>query len=444
MKSMRKKIQSSMLLVVLTTLAIAYAITLFFVYGRVRTLAEEDVRYETEYLAAALNISGEGFLQEMDAVEPGSRLTLIDTDGTVLYDSEEHGEPLENHGDRPEVRAAFEHGIGQDARRSDTLRQDMFYCAERLSDGKVIRISKPVRSVLFTALEILPVMLLIGALMLAFAAYVANRQAEHLVEPINHLDLDDPLNNNDTYEELTPLLHRIDEQNRAKDALADMRKEFSANVSHELKTPLTSISGYAEIIRDGLVKPEDISNFSDRIYKEANRLVNLINDIMKLSRLDENKIGLDWENVNLYALAREVIQRLGPRATEFDVRVTLSGEDCTIRGIRQVLDEMIYNIVENAIKYNKKGGSVEVWVGKDISGKKLVVSDTGIGIPEAEQNRIFERFYRVDKSRSKERGGTGLGLSIVKHGIELHHARISLHSELGVGTTIGIIFNEDV
>ena len=242
------------------------------------------------------------------------------------------------------------------------------------------------------------------------------------------------------YEELTPLLMSIDRQNKEKDAIANMRKEFSANVSHELKTPLTSISGYAEIMKDGLVKPEDMKKFSERIYNEASRLITLVEDIIKLSRLDEGKVELEKVEVDLYQLAREVCSRLAPQANARDIRIEVTGESVVYRGIRQILDEMVYNICENAIKYNKDGGTLSVWVGSTLKGKKIIVTDTGIGIPADQQERIFERFYRVDKSHSKESGGTGLGLSIVKHGAMIHDADIRVESEVGKGTRMELTF----
>jgi len=222
-----------------------------------------------------------------------------------------------------------------------------------------------------------------------------------------------------------------------------MRKEFSANVSHELKTPLTSISGYAEIMMNGLVRAEDIPGFSKRIYKEARRLITLVEDIIKLSKLDEESVELEKEDVELYELTREIVSRLSPQCSEKKISVALSGEPVFCHGIRQILDEMIYNITENAIKYNRDGGSVSVWVGNTLDGPKISVSDTGIGIPEEHQERIFERFYRVDKSHSKERGGTGLGLSIVKHGAILHGAKVTVNSEPGKGTKIEIRFPKE-
>ena len=272
-----------------------------------------------------------------------------------------------------------------------------------------------------------------------FAWILGRWQTERLIRPINELDIEHPLENV-VYEELRPLLTAMDRRNKEKAAVEDMRKEFSANVSHELKTPLTSISGYAEIMKNGLVRPEDIPNFSERIYKEAKRLITLIEDIIKLSKLDEGSVEIEKEEVDLYELSREIISRLSMQASMKHVHVSLSGEPVTYVGIRQILDEMIYNICENAIKYNVEGGSVSVWVGSTLNGPKVQVNDTGIGIPKEHQERIFERFYRVDKSHSKEIGGTGLGLSIVKHAVSTLNGSIVLRSEEGSGTEITMKF----
>ena len=232
----------------------------------------------------------------------------------------------------------------------------------------------------------------------------------------------------------------LNKQNKEKEAIANMRKEFSANVSHELKTPLTSISGYAEIMKSGIVKPEDMPRFSEKIYNEARRLITLVEDIIKLSHLDEGKVELERQDVDFYELTREIISRLSPQASAKKVHMELTGESVIYNGVRQILDEMVYNICENAIKYNKEGGEIRVWVGNTLNGKKIIVTDTGIGIPKNQQERIFERFYRVDKSHSKEIGGTGLGLSIVKHGAILHNAKIHVDSELGKGTRMELTF----
>lgn len=228
--------------------------------------------------------------------------------------------------------------------------------------------------------------------------------------------------------------------NRAEEEIVKMRKEFSANVSHELKTPLTSISGYAEIMKSGMVNREDMIVFSERIYKEASRMIALIDDIIKLSKLDEDSVEVEWQDVDLYALCEEIVERLTMSARKRDVQVELDGEPVVYYGVKQMLDEMIFNLCENAIKYNVPDGKVMLWVGNTPEGVKIIVRDTGIGIPKDQQERIFERFYRVDKSHSKETGGTGLGLSIVKHGAIFHHAQIRVDSEVGKGTKMEVIF----
>ena len=437
---LRNKIQKSMILVIVTTLLIAYAMTTVVVYRQNVGVMEREIRQEAQYIKAGLRDAGEGYLDEAASVQKETRLTLIGEDGQVIYDSEHTDEAtLENHKNRPEVRQAVNLGEGQDVRRSDTLEQEMFYYALRLDDGTILRVARSMDSVLRTALEVLPGMTVIAGIMLAFALALSRWQVRRLIRPINELKLDDPLEN-EIYEEITPLLRRIDEQNKEKDAIANMRKEFSANVSHELKTPLTSISGYAEIMKNGMVRPEDMKKFSERIYNEASRLITLVEDIIKLSKLDEGEIEVEKEDVDLYEMTREIVSRLAPQAQARKVRVEVTGESVIYHGIRQVLDEMIYNICENAIKYNKEGGSLSVWVGSTLKGKKVIVTDTGIGIPKDQQERIFERFYRVDKSHSKETGGTGLGLSIVKHGAMIHDAQIHVESEVGKGTKMEITF----
>ncbi|WP_346663442.1 ATP-binding protein [uncultured Merdimonas sp.] len=437
---MQTKIQKNMILIILVTLAIAYAVTTLLVYRQTVDVMEKEVRQEAGYIRAAIEISGQGYLTELDAADKDTRITLITEQGEVLYDSDQAYEAdLENHAGRPEVREAIRDGTGSNVRRSDTLNEEMYYYAVQLSDGSILRVSKTMDTAFRTAVEVLPGMGVIGVCMLVLAALLSRWQVRRLIRPINELDLNIPLEN-EMYEELTPLLKRIDEQNKQKDAIADMRKEFSANVSHELKTPLTSISGYAEIMKNGLVKPEDMKGFAERIYNEASRLITLVEDIIKLSKLDEGEIEIEKEDVDLYDLTRKIVSRLSPQAERRAVHVEVTGENVIYHGVRQILDEMVYNICENAIKYNRRGGSVSVWVGDTLQGKKIIVTDTGIGIPEDQQDRIFERFYRVDKSHSKETGGTGLGLSIVKHGAIMHGARIQVESKVGKGTRMELIF----
>lgn len=436
---LKKKIQNSMILVVLTSLILTYGTMIFVVYYQTMEILKNEIQQEADYIEAAVCISGVSYLEDMDAVRENTRVTLIDASGEVLYDSGKQEEHLENHLDRPEIQEALKSGSGQDVRRSETLDQDMFYYAVRLDNGTVLRVSKNMETVFSTAMSILPMMGVVACCMVIFALLLAKWQTAKLIYPINHLNLAEPLEN-DMYEELTPLLQSIDKQNREKDAVANMRKEFSANVSHELKTPLTSISGYAEIMKDGLVRPEDMKTFSERIYNEASRLITLVEDIMKLSKLDEGAVELEKEEVDFYMLTREICSRLAPQAEKRNVRVEVTGEPVYYLGVRQVLDEMLYNMIENAIKYNKEGGLVSVWAGNTLQGIKIIVRDTGIGIPKEEQERIFERFYRVDKSHSKATGGTGLGLSIVKHGALMHGAKIDVDSEVNKGTKMELIF----
>lgn len=439
---MRKKIQRSMVMVLAVTLLLSYIILTLITYNRNLDTLESEVRQEAKYIQAAINISGAQYLEEMDGVDWTTRVTQIDENGDVLYDTRRDSSTLENHSGRKEVREALAEGEGEDVRMSDTVGQEMYYYALLLDDGTVLRASKSMDGLVRTALGNLPIMAGLAAVMLILAYFLAKWQTKRLVRPIYDLDLEHPLENK-TYEELTPFLQAMDRQNKEKEAVSNMRKEFSANVSHELKTPLTSISGYAEIMKNGMVRQEDIPLFSERIYKEARRLITLVEDIIKLSKLDEESVELEKQEVDLYELTREIVSRLAPQASQKNIRMELSGEPVNYFGIRQILDEMIYNVCENAVKYNNEYGRVSVWVGNTLDGPKVTVSDTGIGIPKEHHERIFERFYRVDKSHSKERGGTGLGLSIVKHGALLHGAKVTVDSAPGKGTRIEMQFPKE-
>ncbi len=440
---MRKKIQRSMVMVLAVTLLLSYIILTLLLYNQNLSILESEVRQEAKYIRAAINISGAQYLEEMDDVDWTTRVTQIDEKGDVLYDTRRDGSTLENHSGRKEVKEALATGEGEDVRMSDTVGQEMYYYALLLDDGTVLRASKSMDGLIRTALGNLPVMAGLAAIMLVLAYFLAKWQTKRLVRPIYELDLEHPLENK-TYDELTPFLEAMDRQNKEKEAVANMRKEFSANVSHELKTPLTSISGYAEIMKNGMVRPEDIPLFSERIYKEARRLITLVEDIIKLSKLDEESVELEKEEVDLYELTREIISRLSPQASQKNIRMEVAGEPVKYFGIRQILDEMIYNVCENAVKYNVDNGRVSVWVGNTLDGPKVTVTDTGIGIPKEHHERIFERFYRVDKSHSKERGGTGLGLSIVKHGALLHGAKVTVDSMPGRGTKIEMQFPKEI
>ena len=439
---MRSRIQRSMVLILSITLIVFYAIFSIILYNRNLEILESEVKQEAKYIQRAIDISGTKYLAEMDAVDWGARVTCITADGEVLYDSRRDEKDLENHSEREEVREALENGEGEDVRVSDTVGRELYYYAVLLDDGSVLRVAREMDSLMRTAFAMLPAVGGLALLMLVFALALARWQTKRLIKPINELDLEHPLENA-VYPELTPLLEAMDRQNKEKEAVSNMRKEFSANVSHELKTPLTSISGYAEIIMNGMVRPADIPLFSERIYKEARRLITLVEDIIKLSKLDEESVELEKEEVDLYDLTREIVSRLAPQAAQKNIHMEVTGEPVIYKGIRQILDEMVYNICENAIKYNNDKGRVTVWVGSTLSGPKIGVADTGIGIPKEHQERIFERFYRVDKSHSKERGGTGLGLSIVKHGAILHGAKVNVESDEGKGTRMEILFTKN-
>ena len=438
-RSMRLKIQKSMMVILAVTLVLFYVILSVILYNQNMSILRAEVKQEAKYICTAVNISGTEYLEQMDNIDESTRVTRIDESGNVLYDSRRDADTLDNHSGREEVREALKSGEGEDVRRSVTVEKDLYYYALLLEDGSVLRVSREVDSLASTALTMLPVIGGLAVLMIIFAMLLAKWQTARLIKPINELDLEQPLDN-DVYTELSPLLTAMDRQNREKEAVSNMRKEFSANVSHELKTPLTSISGYAEIMKNGMVRPADIPVFSERIYKEARRLITLVEDIIKLSKLDGESVELEKQEVDLYDLTREIVSRLSPQASQKNIRMELTGEPVKYVGIRQILDEMVYNVCENAIKYNNDGGRVTVWVGNTLEGPKISVADTGIGIPKEHHERIFERFYRVDKSHSKERGGTGLGLSIVKHGALLHGAKVSVDSSPGRGTKIEMQF----
>ena len=432
-----------MILVLCITLAISYLLLTVAVYNQTFQNLQAEVEQEARYIKEAIDISGTDYLEAMDNVQQNTRVTVITPEGNVVYDTKDDELTLANHKNRIEVKAALLHGEGRDVRVSDTIKERSIYYALLLKDGNVLRVSRTVDNVLPMFIQVLPYITVIAVVMICFAIILARWQTSRLIRPINELDLNEPLKN-EIYEEFKPLLERIDKQNKEKDAAAQMRKEFSANVSHELKTPLTSISGYAEIMKSGLVKPEDMPKFSERIYDEACRLITLVEDIIKLSKLDEERVEIEKEDVDLYELAMDVCSRLSLPAERKGVQIKVHGESVICHGVRPVLQEMIYNICANGIKYNKDGGKLDVWVGNTLSGKKVIVRDSGIGIPKEDLDRIFERFYRVDKSHSKQSGGTGLGLSIVKHGAMLHQAEVHVESELGKGTKMELIFKNDL
>ena len=369
------------------------------------------------------------------------RITLINPDGSVEFDSNADTHAMENHGGRPEVTEAFKDGIGEAIRKSETLDKNTFYYAVKLQTGQVLRVAKEAGSIWSIFWSALPVIAMIALLIFAICVVLARVLTKSLVRPIEQMA--DDIENMDeikTYPELTPFIAMIHSQHKDIMKNAKMRQEFTANVSHELKTPLTSISGYSELIETGMASEEDVRRFAREIHRNSSRLLTLINDIIRLSELDVEDMSVAFTMVNLYQLAEACIGMLQLNAEQHDVTLKLEGGPCTICANRQMLDELIYNLCDNAIRYNNPGGSVVVRLKKDKEETMLSVKDTGIGIPIQHQERVFERFYRVDKSRSKSTGGTGLGLAIVKHIVAQHHARMQLESEYGAGTEIRVYF----
>ena len=545
---MTSKIFRSTVLVAVAVLLCSLGVVMGVLYNHFTGVQVEQLKEELSLAVTGTEQYGNAFLENVEADR--FRVTWVGADGTVLFDTQVDQASMENHADREEIREALETGTGSAVRTSSTLTEQTYYEARRLQDGTVLRISASQASAWSLMIGMLWPVFLIAVLAIGLSAFLARRMAQKIVEPLNRLDLEHPLAN-DTYEELSPLLRRINQQhlqiasqmrrlqrktdefiqitsymqeglvvldketnirsinsaavrifrtdeacvggsffqvnrsNALRQALNDaldlghgsvvqelegrayrfdmssirsegnllgavilvvdvtesrnaeqMRREFSANVSHELKTPLQGIMGSAELMENGLVKPEDTPRFVGHIRKEAARLVNLIEDIIRLSQLDEG-VELSTEQVDMLQLAEDVKAILEKSAAEKQVAITVSGEGFAVTGVRRMLHELVYNLCDNAIKYNIPGGSVTVRA----EGGCLTVSDTGIGIPAEHQARVFERFYRVDKSHSKETGGTGLGLSIVKHAAAYHKAALRLESTPGAGTTITVQFS---
>lgn len=553
---MQKTVNRYMVLLSLACVLILALLTLGVFYGVLTGQLRQKQRSEADYVSAGMQLLGdEAYLDQVRQLDD-TRLTLIAYDGTVLYDSDADPAQMENHIDRPEVIAALEMGTGESTRPSETIGKETLYYAKRLQDGNVLRLADTQASVWGVLWRMLPALVGTLILTLMICVLLAKRMTRRIISPLNALDLDDPLNN-EVYDELSPLLLRLEAQKRqiatqmreltarrdelsaiahnmregllvlnaqgiiltinrsaqrlfqadskactgkhvltldrslklqeavdqaAKGLPAEqviklngrsyqliaspvreraavtgvvvlimdvtereeqerMRREFSANVSHELKTPLTSILGYAEIMKAGLVKPEDMQGFARRIHEESTRLIALVEDTIRLSRLDEGAGDLPFERVELLALATSVIERLQPVAKSKDVTLRVEGERAEVYGVKQVLEEILYNLCDNGIRYNHEGGSVTLAVVPKADGRvNVTVSDTGIGIPPEHQNRVFERFYRVDRSHSNKTGGTGLGLAIVKRGALMHGAKLSLESTVGKGTSITVKF----
>ena len=549
---MTSKIFKSILSVAVAVLMASLIIIIGVLYPYFGGVQESQLKDELSLAAEATQQLGENYLENLDSDR--YRLTWVSSDGTVIFDSHADATAMENHADREEIKEALVSGTGSSTRQSSTLTEQTIYEATRLNDGSVLRISVSRATALVLVLGMLQPIAIVLVIAIALSAWLAHRMAKKVVEPLNKLNLEKPMENK-AYQELSPLLHRIHAQHKEikyqmqtlkrkqdefeqitgnmKEALVLLdntgriisinpaartlfgagascigedfltidrkqnmrtaldkanaqghsdfrtkkngreyqfdlsridsdgnnhgivilafditeqvnaekhRQEFTANVSHELKTPLQSIIGSAELMENGIVKEEDIPRFIGHIRKEASRLVFLIDDIIRLSELDEGA-EMPREDVSLKVLSEEVCETLADAAKLKDVSLKVSGDDGIINGVRRLLYEVVYNLCDNAIKYNNPGGSVKVTVAQKNGEVLLSVQDTGIGIAPEYQDKVFERFYRVDKSHSKRSGGTGLGLSIVKHAVQYHHGKIAVESELNKGTTISVLFD---
>lgn len=440
---MKKKINIRFIMIAALAIVVTALSAMLVYYNILKEQVFGDLKAYA-HVIELLNIDDLAAGIEKDPYNPiddDLRITLIGTDGEVLYESLLNKDEMDNHNERPEIIEAREKGEGEAVRYSATSGTHTFYYAERLQNGNVLRIGRDSVSVNRIMVNTLVIVLVIALGILFVCMGISHYLTKKLVEPIEKLATNIMLvDENNVYEEIRPFVNTIKEQHVNIINNAQLRQEFTANVSHELKTPLTAISGYAELIGNGMTGKEDTIRFSNEIHSNANRLLSLINDIIKLSELDEADHQMEMERIDLYKLAENCVQMMQVTAEKQGIRLTLQGESAMTMANKGLMDEVFYNLCSNAIRYNKPGGSVTVTVGTKDERPFLSVADTGIGIPKECQERVFERFYRVDKSRSKSTGGTGLGLAIVKHIVAQHNAALHLDSELGEGTTIEIVF----
>lgn len=403
------------------------------------------LKEECDVIATSLNESEDDF-SYLESLEMGdTRITYIAQDGTVLFDNENDVASMPNHLDRPEVAEAFSEGTGASERKSETEGKVVVYRARLCANGNVVRLEIERESVLTAIERGLFIIILMALGVVTIAWILARIISSKLMRPIMSINPANP-DISATYVELNPVVEQISSQMQEIRNADLMRREFTSNVTHELKTPLSSISGAAELIRDGIARPGDVSEFAARIYDEAAHMTDLVNDILTLSKLDEAERSQDlgylgqFEPLDLRAVAVSVVKRLEPIASKKSVTLSCTGEPVVVAGIPRLLDDLIFNLVDNAIRYNREGGRVDVQCTKQEDAVVLSVKDTGVGIPEDALTKVFERFYRVDNSRARDTGGTGLGLAIVKHAAAVHGAEIALESKQGIGTTITIKF----
>ncbi len=443
--NMKRKLYTHMSIIAVLSMCLTVVLTSVIFYNKFQKQVISDLKSHANIL-----LSTQSFLEyvekDYDPKIDNLRITVVDMDGQVEYDSNADIGKMDNHSDRPEIREAQENGSGYAVRESNTLSKRTFYYAEKLSDGRIIRIAKEADSIWEFLRNVLPLLVAVVGVMIFVCILMARLLARKIVEPIEqlatHLDSEDEPKQ--TYVELQPFLDKIHRQHHELKKSAKLRQEFTANVSHELKTPLASISGYAELIETGIAGEKDIVHFAGEIHKNANRLLSLINDIIHLSKLDVMTELPKMEMISLTDVASSTVEMLQLQADKHEVSLLMDekSERVLVNGNKGMLEEVIYNLCDNAIRYNRPGGHVWVSVFGENQELVLQIRDDGIGIPKEDQRRIFERFYRVDKGRSKETGGTGLGLAIVKHIVEQHRAELILDSELGKGTTIQVRFTK--
>lgn len=444
---MKKKIRRQFMVV--TTLAIAA--TLFMIsilsYDLFRAQVFEELKTFAHVVLYTKGNDVEGiaaFTEEYSKAGGADiRITLVDKDGVVLVDNKTDVASMQNHSDREEILEAWENGMGMAVRISATIQRSSYYVAVKADDNFVLRVSTSSNNLYGICLKAVPLIVGVVAALWIACMLLANVLTTSIIKPIKEMAED--IGNKDavqTYEELHPIMETIRKQHEDILHSAQIRQEFTANVSHELKTPLTSISGYSELIEAGMTKGEDTRRFATEIHKNANRLLSLINDTLELSKLDTLSGEMQVEQVDLYELAKTCVGMLELNAKKRGVTILVEGTEAYVNGSRQMLEEVVYNLCDNAIRYNKENGYVTVCVENRMDTVVVRVIDTGIGIPKEHQERVFERFYRVDKSRSKSTGGTGLGLAIVKHIVAIHGANLELQSEENVGSTITITFTK--
>ena len=444
---MNKKIFHAILLVAVVVFLASLMFIMGITYDYFTQLQRNQLRAETQLAAKGVSMSGRAYFADLQV--SSYRVTWIAPDGTVLYDSQADTSRMENHLAREEVQEAFDSGYGESSHYSNTLADKQLYAAQRLPDGTVLRLSIVQMSMWMLLLSFARPICIVVCIALVLSMLLASSLARRIVEPINEIDLDQPERyyGQPEYAEVEPLLRRIASQqeqlkrdNAQIEKASLIRQEFTANVSHELKTPLHAISGYAELLENGMVRPEDVKPFAGKIRAESARMTSLVEDIIDLTKLDNGGAEMTWEDCDLYRIAENAVDSLMTTAEAEKVSLNLSGSHAVVYGVPQQLYSIVYNLCDNAIKYHTAEGKVWIRVSQDASGVTLQVQDNGIGIPEDCQDRIFERFYRVDKSRSKAAGGTGLGLSIVKHAVLIHKAYIQVRSKPGVGSEFTVFF----